>query len=42
MVTRLVSFDVNQSPTFIGYPGKLNFAPRIQALGTFQFSPWTA
>ena len=42
LVTRLVSFEVSQSPTVIGYPGKLNFAPRMKALDSFQFVPWTA
>lgn len=42
MVTRLVSFDITEGTTEIGFPGKLEFAPRLQALGTFQFIPWTA
>jgi hypothetical protein len=42
MVTRLVSFEFEATPTVIGYPGKLNYAPRMKALGTFQFIPWTA
>jgi len=42
MVTRLVSFEQEFTPTVVGYPGKLDFSPRMQALGTFQFIPWTA
>jgi hypothetical protein len=42
LVTRLVSFDIKSSPTVIGFPGKLNLSPRMQALKVFQFVPWTA
>jgi len=42
MVTRLVSFELESTPTVVGFPGKLDYAPRMKALGTFQFIPWTA
>jgi len=43
MVTRLVSFEIESTPTVVGYPGKLDFRfARAEALKTFQFVPWTA
>jgi hypothetical protein len=42
LVTRLISFEVNSAPYIVGYPGKLVYSPRTQAMGRFQFTPWTA
>jgi len=43
LVTRVVDFDVTPNVTGINpYPPKVSFAPRIQAYGIFQFTPWTA
>ncbi len=41
-VTRVARFEIIDTAAIIGYPGKLNLAPRVQTLGTsrFQFIPW--
>ena len=38
-ITRMASFEINESTYIDGYAGKLTLAPRMQALGAFQFIP---
>lgn len=42
LVTRLVSFEIEQTPTVVGFPGKITFAQRAKVGNTYQFIPWTA
>ena len=38
-ITRMASFEINESTYIDGYAGKLSLPPRMQALGAFQFIP---
>lgn len=42
VVTRVVSFEIDNVETGTDFPGKVKVAPRMAALGRFQFIPWQA
>ena len=39
-VTRVASFEIIDTPSIPDFQGKLSMAPRVKALGTFQFVSW--